>query len=400
MPELSILPHVAVAGPLLAVGLLASAALAVGELFARWLRLPRIIGYAGVGLALGALGVIPPELRGDLRVAIDFCLGAVLFELAVRIDLGWLRRAPWLAALAAGETVGVALALYALFHLVLRLPPVDAACGAAIGLATSPAVVLWTTRDDNSQGQVTERAILLSAFGTAAAILALTLLLPLRVAAPETSPAALVAVALALAGQSIGLAAALAAASALLLQWAGRTRETQLAATFGIVALAAGTATALRLPVPLVLFAVGLGVRSIAGSRTAIPLGFGRTGELVYVLLFSLGGASLDFSAAGTLGLATAAFVVARAAAKAAVPLVFARVTRQPVRRAALLGIGLQPMSAVTVVIAQDALHPIAALGATVLPIVLWAAVILEVAGPLCARAALRIAGESAPAVV
>ena len=391
-PQLGLL-----AGPLIAVGLLVLAALLAGEAAARWLRMPRIVGYAATGIALGSLGVFPPELRDELRLAIDFCMGAVLFELGVRIDLGWLRRAPWIAALTIGEVALAALALFWLLNGLLGLTPAIAACGAALGVSSSPAVALRIANDVRAQGQVTERMLLLSAVNTAFAVVSLAVLVPWLAAGAGTVGAPVWA-GIAAVGRALLAAGGLALLSLALFRALGKRREIQFAAAFGAIALAAGVAAAADLSIPLVLFGFGVAVRTIDTRHHGMPLELGRAGQLVYVLLFALVGATLDLRAAIGVGLTALGFLAARAAAKAAAVIVFARLTRQPLRKAALLGLTLQPMSAVTVVLAHDAALAVPELASSVVPLVLAAVVVLELLGPLCVQTGLRLAGEAEPA--
>lgn len=397
MPDLAHPDRWLIAAPLLALGTLVLAALLAGEGVHRLARLPRIVGYGALGIAAGFAGVVPAELRDELRLAIDFCMGAVLFELGTRVDFGWLRRAPWLAVLALGESALVGIALFWVFNSLFAVPPTLAACGAALGMATSPPVVLRIAKDTAAQGQVTERMLLLSAVNTAAAIVLLAVLLP--VVAPSEAGAGhgpLWAGAVAVGG-SLALAALLAGLALAVLRAAGRRRDTLLTATFGMIAVAAGSAAAAGLPIPLVLFAFGLLVRATEERHRSAAIDFGRAGQLVYVLLFVLAGASLELRVVAGLGALALAFIVTRAAAKAAAVVLLARVTRQPLKHAALLGLTLQPMSAVTVVLAQDALAALPALGAGVVPAVLLAVVVFEVLGPLCVQTGLRLAGEAEP---
>jgi Kef-type K+ transport system membrane component KefB len=348
-------------------------------------------------MALGALGVLPAGLGEELRLAVDFCIGAVLFELGARVDLGWLRRAPWLAALATFESALAGVALYWVLGPVLGLPAAYAACGAALGVSTSPAVVLRIAQDVRAQGQVTERMLLLSAVNTAFAVASVAMLIAwLEPPSGDAARGPLGAAALRVAA-SLGAAAGLALLALGVFRAIGKRREAQLPAAFGTVALGAGVAAAAELSIPLVLFALGVAMRALDARRHVAPLDFGRAGQLVYVLLFALAGASLDLRAAASVGLAALAFIAVRAAAKGAAVLVFARATRQPLRQAALLALTLQPMSAVTLVLAQDAALAVPALGETVVPVVFAAVAVFELLGPLCVQAGLRLAGEAEP---
>ncbi|MFP3571219.1 cation:proton antiporter, partial [Paraburkholderia sp. SIMBA_030] len=78
-------------------GLALLAAGLFGELCYRAWRLPRISGYAIVGLIAGAagFGVIDVDTAMAARPLLDVALGLLLFELGSRLDLRWIRRNPW-----------------------------------------------------------------------------------------------------------------------------------------------------------------------------------------------------------------------------------------------------------------------------------------------------------------
>lgn len=400
MPELLFSPDERwlLARPMIAAGLVVLCALLGGELAARRLRLPRIVGYAATGMALGALGVVPAPLGPELRAVVDLCLGVVLFELGTRIDLGWLRRAPWLAGLAVAESVVVGVCLYAALHFGLGLAPLLAACGAAIGVSTSPAVVLRVARDLGAEGQVTERMLMLSLTNSAAAVLGLAGLAAALSAEGAASPVSALTGSVLLLLGSLACSVALAFGGVALFRALGKRREGQLIGALGLVLLATGIATIFRLPSALVLLALGASLRSLDRNNRVMPLDFGRAGQVFYLVLFALVGASLELRAAlGAGAVAGLLFVVVRAAAKSATVLAFARVTRQPVRKAALLALTLQPMSGLAVVLAYDAALAHPELSAAVVPTVLAAVVVFELAGPICVQLGLRWAGEARP---
>jgi Kef-type K+ transport system membrane component KefB len=251
---------------------------------------------------------------------------------------------------------------------------------------------LRIAQDERAQGQVTERMLLLSATNTAFAVLALAVLLPMPSSGALGLRGALVDV-----GASFAIAALLTVLALGVFVVLGKRRETQLSAAFGVIALGAGAAQAAQLSIPFVLFVFGVLVRAADRAQRMPPLELGRAGQLVTVLLFALVGASLDVRLVAGFGVAALAFIAARALAKAAAVILFARVTRQPLRQAALLALTLQPMSGVTFVLAHDAASALPALAASVVPIVLAAVVAFELLGPLCVRSGLRLAGEAEP---
>ena len=395
MDQLAALPANAIAAdPILALGALVLVAAVAGELAARWLRLPRITGYALTGMALGALGALPQPLTPGLRSALDLCLGLVLFEVGARVDLGWLRRAPWMGALAFAESAFTGAALWALLHLAFGLAPSVAACGAALGISTSPAIALRAAAELSAQGQVTERMLLLSATNSMAAVLILTAALPLLSGEPLAS-AALRSVAV-LVG-SLALAVLVSAAGLGVLRLLGKRPEAQWVASVGLACVAVGGASALGFSVALTLLSLGAGLRGMDRAQALLPLGIGRVAPLVTVLLFALASASLDLRLALGVGASALAFVAVRALAKTAAVMVFAWPTRQPFAKAALLALALQPMSGLAAILVHDADGAALALAGSVAPIALAAVAVLELAGPLLVQLALRLAGEAKP---
>jgi Kef-type K+ transport system membrane component KefB len=383
--------------PLAVVGLLVLVALIGGEL-ARALRLPPLVGYSATGIGLGAAGLLPLPLAPELRAVLDVSLGLVLFELGARIDLGWLRRAPWLAVQALVESAGVGLVLYALLTRAFGLASDVAACCAAIGVSTSPAVSLRIARDLEAQGQVTERMLLLSATNSAVAVLAASLLGPALAATPEGNPWIALSHPFHVVIGSLALAAVVAIVGLGVFRVVGKSRESQLVVALGVVVLATGLAPSLGLSAAFTSLALGAGLRSLDRHEHVLAIHFGKAGQLFYVLLFTLAGASLDPKAGlGAVALVLA-YLAARAAAKGAAVLLFARPTRQPLRQAGLLALALQPMSGLAVVLATDTALVRPDLASSVVPLVLGSVLVLELLGPLCTQQALRWAGEAAPA--
>jgi Kef-type K+ transport system membrane component KefB len=197
---------------------------------------------------------------------------------------------------------------------------------------------------------------------------------------------------------SLVLAGVVASVGLAVFRVVGKSRESQLVAALGLVVLATGLAPALGLSAAFTSLALGAGLRSLDRRERVLAIQFGKAGQLFYVLLFTLAGASLELSAALGAGALVLAYLAARAGAKSVAVLLFARPTRQPLRQAGLLALALQPMSALAVVLATDTALARPDLAASVVSLVLGAALVLELVGPLCTQLALRWAGEAAPA--
>jgi Kef-type K+ transport system membrane component KefB len=379
-------------GALLVLGLVA------GEAARRYAALPRITGYVLAGVLLGpqASNLLSADALLEARLLVDLSIGLIVFELGFRLDLGWLRRNRWLLVTALAESAFCFVALYGTLAW-LGFRPLLAAAAAAIGTATSPAVVMVVAHELRAEGQVTERMLLFTAVNSLFAYLALTLLLPFLHFERESGwPQAFLHPLYLLAGSLLaGLAACL-----LLLRlaaWIGHREEGQFVLLVAAVVLTAGAAHSLNLSVLLAMLALGMLSRNLDRTHVLLPLRFGHGGQLFFVVLFVLTGASLEFGSLATAAAVAAAFIVMRFLGKAAALLAFGRLSAIRPGGAGLLAIALLPMSGLAVVMVQDTALFYPAFGRELADVVLAAVVVLELAGPLATQFALRRAGEARP---
>ena len=397
--ELSFLPHLpfALSQPVL-FGALLAAGLLAGEALNRYVHLPRITGFALAGVLLGpqVSGLLDREALHTLRVLIDLSLGLIVFELGFRLDFAWLRLNRWLLVTALAESAFSFIAVYAALE-YFGFRPLLAACGAAIGTATSPAVALLVAHDMRAEGQITERMLLFTAVNCVLAYLALTLLLPfLHLEHRATWPEALLHPLYLLGGSALlGFAACV-----LLLwlsRWLGKREDRQFVLLVALVVLTIGTARILNLSVVMTLVTLGMLSRNLDYRHALMPLRFGYGGQLFFVILFVLTGASLQFGALWNSGLVVGAFVLARFLGKALAILLFGRPSGVRPGGAGLLAIALLPMSGLAVVMVHDTSVLYPAFGRELSTVLLSAIAVLELLGPLGTQYALRRAGEAHP---
>ena len=394
LPKLPpVLSHLAIFGVLLVVGLVA------GEGARRYLSLPRITGYVLAGALLGphGTGLLDENALFDLRLLVDLSIGLVVFEIGWRLDLEWLRRNHWLFAAAIAECTLCFAAIYAaLVHLGFR--PLLAAMAAAIGAATSPPVVMMVSQELRSEGQITDRMILFTAVNTLFAYAVLALLLPFLLIEHKVGLGTALLHPLYV---FAGAAAAGYAANLLLLRlarWIGKDEDRQLALLVSVVVLTIGITHSLGFSVPVALVMLGVLARNFDSRHALLPVRLDHGAQLFFVVLFVLTGASLEFDALGiaTAG-AVAAYIVLRFLGKALGLLIFGRLSGIPPGGAGLLALALTPMSGLAVVMVRDATSFYPSFGRELAAIVLSAAVVLELFGPLATQYALRRAGEAHP---
>lgn len=377
-------------------GALLLAGLVGGEIVNRMLALPRITGYVLAGIACGphALGLVEGPLLSEARVFVDLALGLIMFELGARLDFAWLARNRWLSLAAVGESLGAFFAIYAAL-LYAGFAPLLAGCAAAVGTATSPAVVMLVAQELRASGQITERMLLFTAVNCAVAFVALTLLLPLVHLEYRASwPAALLHPFYVLFGAAL-LGFGACQGMLWLARWVGKREDRQFVLQVGMIVLVVGLARAAEVTVGVALLAFGVFARNKDHAHALLPLRFGYAGQLLFVVLFVLTGASLDLGWLAQAGLVAGAFIVARFLGKAVAILAFGRLSGLRAGGGGLLALSLLPMSGLAVVMVWDTAALFPAFGTELATVVLSAAAILELIGPLATQFALRRAGEA-----
>ena len=398
MPELAFLPNwPPLANNLFWIGALLAVGVACGEAVRRFLRLPRITGYAAAGLALGpgGLGLIDKPVLEDLGVFADVAIGLVLFELGQRLDLAWLRRTPALALMGVAESVGAAVLVFFTLHYYFDLVPLAAGVAAAIAVSTSPAVLMRVAADLRAEGQVTERALIVTAINGVLAFLALTVLIPWLHFEYRGGWLTMVTHPLYLLGGSAALAVAAGWLTLRLAGLIGKSPERQFIAVIAMVVMTVGIAIAFKLSVLLALLGMGALVRNADREHHLVVVDSGNAGQLFYVCLFVITGASLDLALLATAGAAGLAFVLVRFAGKAVGVLALAPLVGLEWRKGVLLATALVPMSGLAVVLVHQTAVLYPEIRASVAPVVLAAVVMLELAGPVATQFALRRAGEA-----
>jgi NhaP-type Na+/H+ or K+/H+ antiporter len=397
MSEFDFLPSLASSpNPVLLFGLLLLAGLVGGEFVQRTLHLPRITGYVLAGLVLGAsgLGLIDKRLAGEAQVFVNIGLGIILFELGRRLDFKWLWRDRWFAATALAESALSFVFIYGALA-YFDVQPLHAAIAGAIGMATSPAVVLLVAQELRAEGQVTERALNLVAINSVTAFVLATTLLSWLHHEYRASWVTMILHPFYLLAGSLLTGYLASGAAILLARWIGKREERQLVMLLGMIVLAVGCAAALKISVMLSLLAFGVASRNLDRNHQLMQVNIGHIGQIFFVVLFVVTGAILNVNDLTTGGGIAMVYILARFVGKAFGVLSLAHFSGIRAGSGGLLCLALTPMSglAIEMMYATTALYP--EFGAALVPIVLSAVLILELIGPAVVQFALTKAGEA-----
>ncbi|HQV13574.1 MAG TPA: cation:proton antiporter [Denitromonas sp.] len=375
-------------------GLLMLAGLLGGEAAHRSGFVPRITGFIAIGFVLGPslAGVLTAEMLDGAQVFVDVALGLILFQLGRLLDLSLARRERSLFAAAIAEA-GLAFAgIFAVLTL-FDIAPMQAAVAAAIGISSSPAVVLLVVKELGAKGPLTDRSLMLVAMNNILSFLAYTALLPFIHYAHNSGWEIAVLEPLYVLGVSLGIAGVFAWLLLRLARMLPKDETTQFALLIGMVVGTVGVAQLANGSMLLSLLALGVMTRNLDRHSHVLPVDFGNGGEIFFVILFVVAGARLHLADLSSAGFAAVAFVLARFVGKSAGVMLLTRAGLD-FRQSALTGLTLVPMAGMAIGLTQMTAARYPEFAATLSAIVLGAIVILETIGPLLTEYALKQSGE------
>lgn len=386
---------------ILSVGLILLAALLAGHA-AQLLKIPEVTGYLLVGVAIGpsAFDLISHQNLQTLGFLSEVALGLILFSIGsifeasrfLHLGRGVVRITLWEA--------GSALALVLLTLLALGEAPGVALLLAVIAMETAPATTLMVLHEYDAEGPMTERLLAMVALNNMLVLLtfgAVTAMLSFGGGSGEGLLLLLYRAGYGLVWSSVGSLALGLLLGMLVDAWAARARESgeAMILAMGVVLVAVGASRSLGLSPLFATLALGATVANTSRHGGALLQALGRADPPLYAAFFVLAGAELQLAQLGGLGLAGAAYVVARSIGKVAGARLGLRGQAVPDAVRSNLGLCLLSSSslAVGLTIQIRSAHP--QLAPQITGVVLAAVLIFEIAGPLLTRRALLRAGEA-----
>jgi Kef-type K+ transport system membrane component KefB len=376
-------------------GLALLAAGLCGELCYRAWHLPRISGYAVIGLIAGAAGsgVIDAESASAARPLLDVALGLLLFELGSRLDLRWIRRNPWLILSSVAEaTLTFVLVLTVL--LFVHVPVMTAMVLASIAMATSPAMVIQLKTELRAEGQVTQRLMTLTALNSMYAVVIEKLASGWLHQEIYGNVFATILQPLYLLVGSLILAYLLARTCTFFYRRVNMQDEHSFVALFGLVLLAIAIAHVFKLSTILALLAAGIIVKNLEARPQLWPQHFGTAGWLLTVILFVLTLTTFEWRDIALGGVAACGLIVARLIGKMVGVLIFAKPSGLNWKQGAALGLSLSPMSALAYLLVDDTYTLYPNFDPMLRAVIMCSIVVLQLVGPWLVYRSLALVGE------
>ncbi len=398
---------------ILSVGLLIFIGFLLGEL-AEWIKLPRISGYILAGLLLNPdlFGIMSKSFVEHTEPLLSIALSFITFSIGGALSYANLKaKGRIVLALTLFESLFAFLLVFgamtaALYFFVGEVGPLPAVVAVGLVLAslaapTDPSATLAVIHEYGAKGVVSEAMLEIAAFDDMVGIVLYTLVSALSVFLLGSSEVTFGTIMLDLGrdvGGAIGVGLVVGLVFNAIAKYFQPTSEGSLIVlTFGLVLLSYGLAEYLGFEALLSAMALGAMVINFNPSAEKIFQLMERyTDELIFVVFFALSGLHLRLSSISGAFLLIGVYILARTAGKFLGIFSGASLMGADAKVKRYAAGGLIPQGGVVIGLAllltrQEIFSDSAPL---IIGVVIGAALVHEIIGPLTARASLQRAGE------
>lgn len=370
----------------------------VGGKVARIFKLPNVSGYLVAGLFLGPsfFKYISAADVDSLAVISEVALAVIAFSIGSEFVLkDMLKLGKSIVIITIFEVIGAIGVVFALMFFVFKQPFAFSIVIASMSAATAPAATLMVIRQYRTDGPLT-RTILpvvalddvlgIMAFGIAMSLARLSVGTDISLWRMLTQPIIEIV-------GSLGLGVVLGLILAFVANKAGDRDELQ-GTSLAAIAIATGLSSVLGFSPLLTNIVMGTVVVNVMRHS---PRVFGSVNDFVapvYILFFTLAGASLDLRILMSVGIMGLGYILARAGGKILGAYLGARQVEAEDSVRKYLGLALLPQGGISIGLSVLVRQFLPQYAVPITTIIMFSVLVYEVSGPIFAKIAISLAGE------
>ena len=385
-------------GVLLKLGIVLVAGLIGGRLV-RMVKLPEVTGYLLSGLFLGPslFNLISAADSASFSVISDVALAAIAFSIGSEFlvkDMKKLGRAIVIITLL--EVVGAVFAVFFVVYVLFGQPFALSIVIASMSAATAPAATLMVIRQYRASGPLSKTILPVVAlddvFGIVAFGIAMSVTKLTMGGTGQSGLSMFVQPFMEIIG-SLALGAVFGFILLFLSKRAQTEEETQIFVITAI-ALTTGLAVLLGWSPLLACIMAGAVVFNLLPGPVRIHNALNHFTPPVYLLFFTLAGASLDLKILSDVGLLGLAYICARAGGKILGAWLGAKAVKAEDAIRKNLGFALLPQGGISIGLSVIVRQQLPEYAVPIITIIMFSVLVFETTGPIFAKIAIKRAGE------
>jgi len=371
----------------------------IGGKVARLIKLPNVSGYLVAGLLLGPsfFNFVSPADIQSFNLVNEIALAAIAFSIGNEFVLKEIKKiGKSIFIITLLEVVGAVLLVFSVMFFIFRQPFAFSIVIAAMSAATAPAATLLVMKQYNAQGPLTRTILPVVALDDVVGIVIFGIALSLAKITAYKQQMSIISM---IAGPIIEIAGSVILGFVLgvILSWFSkktRGRDELQAITLAIIGLATGISLLLGFSPLLTCIVLGTVLVNVQQNSTRVFDSINSFATPIYVLFFTIAGASLDLSILKTVGIMGLSYVLARGIGKIIGAWAGASMVKaEPVVRK-YLGLGLLPQGGISIGLMVLVRQQLPDYAIAINTIIIYSNLIYEVSGPIFAKIAIKKAGE------
>ena len=371
----------------------------IGGKIARKFNLPNVSGYLVAGLFLGNsfFKFINAQDVESFSVISEFALAIIAFSIGSEFIIkDMMKLGKSIVIITLAEVIGAIAVVFSVMYYVFKQPFAFSIVLASMSAATAPAATLLVIQQYKAFGPLTKTIIPVVALDDVFGIMAFGIAMALAkmsVGQAEHSLFRMLSKPILEIGGSILLGFLIGLLLVITAKRASN-RDALQGLSLAFIAIASGLSNMFGFSPLLTNIAMGATLVNLYKNPKRV---YGVVNDFVapvYVLFFTLAGASLDLGILATVGLMGVAYVFSRAAGKMIGASVGARLVEAEEAVCKYLGLTLLPQGGVSIGLSLIVRQQLPQYAVAINTIIMFSVLIYEVSGPIFAKIAIEKAGE------
>ena len=371
----------------------------IGGKIASLFKLPNVTGYLLLGLFLGPsfFKYISAEDIESFSIISEFALAIIAFTIGSEFILkDMLKLGKSIMIITLAEVFFAVTVVFGVMYFIFNQSFAFSIVIASMSAATAPAATLMVMQQYNAHGPLTKTILPVVALDDVFGIIVFGIamsLAKLSISVETFSLFNMIVDPLIEIGGSLLLGLALGLLLSYITKKSKGRDELQIF-TLAFIGIGTGISNILSLSPLLTCIMIGATVVNILQNSKRVFESVNDFASPVYVLFFTLAGASLNLSVLSTVGLMGIAYVIARAFGKMFGARVGAKAVKADEVVTQNLGLALLPQGGISIGLIVVVRQQLPEYAVAISTIIMFSVLIYEVTGPIFAKMAIERAGE------
>lgn len=371
----------------------------IGGKIARLVNLPNVTGYLLAGLLIGAsfFKLVTPEDIEAFSIINDLALAAIAFSIGSEFlfkDMKKLGKTILVITLL--EVVGAVLIVFFVTYCIFGQPFALSIVLASMSAATAPAATIMVIQQYRAKGPLCKTVLPVVAMDDIFGIVVFGIAISVAKLTTGVTKQASVWMFFQPFIEIFGSIAIGAIIGSLLLFFSKRTKNNDEMLSLVLAAITIATGLALQLGMSSLLACIMLGtiIFNFKPNPVRISSVLQKFTPPIYLLFFTLAGASLDLKILAEVGLLGIAYIFARAGGKMLGAWIGARIVEADKVVQKYLGLALLPQGGISIGLSVIVRQQLPEYAVAITTIIMFSVLIFETTGPIFAKLAIKKAGE------